>query len=117
MFKQLLTPVADSFLDLGTLAGDSPEEGPAAVTQQPGLNGLGDAAPVIGHGVGVETASSVAHDSHNIVAVGADDDSLAEAINAVIAHKGGVAAVGYPPDQRHGRDQQYDDGQHRGHAE
>ena len=35
-------------------------------------------------------ASSVAHDSHNIVAVGADDASLAAAINLVIAEKGGV---------------------------
>lgn len=38
-------------------------------------------------------ASSVAHDSHNIVAVGVDDASLAKAINAVIAAKGGVSAV------------------------
>jgi adenine deaminase len=39
-------------------------------------------------------ASSVAHDSHNIVAVGVDDKSLAEAINLVIREKGGVSAVG-----------------------
>jgi adenine deaminase len=39
-------------------------------------------------------AASVAHDSHNIVAVGADDDALAAAVNLVIAHKGGLAAVG-----------------------
>lgn len=39
-------------------------------------------------------ASSVAHDSHNIVAVGADDESLAAAVNLVIAHRGGLAAVG-----------------------
>jgi adenine deaminase len=39
-------------------------------------------------------ASSVAHDSHNIVAVGADDASLAAAVNLVIAQRGGVAAVG-----------------------
>lgn len=38
-------------------------------------------------------ASSVAHDSHNIVAVGVDDDSLAKAINLVIAEKGGVSCV------------------------
>jgi len=38
-------------------------------------------------------ASSVAHDSHNIVAVGVDDESLAVAINLVIAEKGGVSAV------------------------
>ena len=36
-------------------------------------------------------ASSVAHYSHNIVAVGADDASLAAAINLVIAEKGGVS--------------------------
>ena len=38
-------------------------------------------------------ASSVAHDSHNIVAVGCDDDSIARAINAVIASTGGLSAV------------------------
>lgn len=36
-------------------------------------------------------ASSVAHDSHNIVAVGVDDESLAAAINLVIAERGGVS--------------------------
>lgn len=36
-------------------------------------------------------ASSVAHDSHNIVAVGVDDAALAAAINLVIAEKGGVS--------------------------
>lgn len=39
-------------------------------------------------------ASSVAHDCHNIVAVGATDDDLCQAINAVIAAQGGLAAVG-----------------------
>ena len=39
-------------------------------------------------------ASSVAHDSHNIVAVGVDDEALAAAVNLVIAHRGGLAAVG-----------------------
>ena len=38
-------------------------------------------------------ASSVAHDSHNIVAVGVDDESLMKAINLVINEKGGVSAV------------------------
>ncbi|CAN5746152.1 adenine deaminase [soil metagenome] len=38
-------------------------------------------------------ASSVAHDSHNIVAVGANDDSLAKAINLIIANQGGICAV------------------------
>jgi adenine deaminase len=38
-------------------------------------------------------ASSVAHDSHNIVAVGADDESLLQSINLVIDHKGGISCV------------------------
>jgi adenine deaminase len=36
-------------------------------------------------------ASSVAHDSHNLVAVGADDVSLATALNLVISRRGGLA--------------------------
>ena len=38
-------------------------------------------------------ASSVAHDSHNIVAVGVDDESLAKAVNLVIKERGGVSSV------------------------
>ena len=38
-------------------------------------------------------ASSVAHDSHNIVAVGANDESIRDAVNMVIEHKGGVSFV------------------------
>lgn len=38
-------------------------------------------------------ASSVAHDSHNIVVVGVTDDDLARAINLIIANQGGVSAV------------------------
>jgi adenine deaminase len=38
-------------------------------------------------------ASSVAHDSHNIIAVGVDDVSISLAINAVIAERGGVSVV------------------------
>lgn len=36
-------------------------------------------------------ASTVAHDSHNIIAVGVDDASLTEAINAVIQAEGGLS--------------------------
>jgi adenine deaminase len=39
-------------------------------------------------------ASSVAHDSHNIVAVGADDASLCAAVNLVIQARGGLSVVG-----------------------
>jgi adenine deaminase len=38
-------------------------------------------------------ASSVAHDSHNIVATGVDDESICKAVNLVIEKMGGVSAV------------------------
>ena len=39
-------------------------------------------------------ASSVAHDSHNIVAVGTSDEALSRAVNAVIAERGGISVAG-----------------------
>ncbi len=39
-------------------------------------------------------ASSVAHDSHNIVVIGVSDQAMAEAANLVIKNKGGLSAVG-----------------------
>ncbi|MEY4541212.1 MAG: hypothetical protein RLZZ306_2969 [Bacteroidota bacterium] len=38
-------------------------------------------------------ASSVAHDSHNIIAVGVDDESICEAVNLIIEARGGVSAI------------------------
>jgi adenine deaminase len=38
-------------------------------------------------------ASTVAHDSHNIVAVGVDDESICKAVNLLIEQRGGVSAV------------------------
>jgi adenine deaminase len=38
-------------------------------------------------------ASSVGHDSHNIIAVGVDDESIAAVVNEIIKHQGGVAAT------------------------
>lgn len=38
-------------------------------------------------------AASVAHDSHNIVAIGSSDDNIVRAINRVIEMKGGLVAV------------------------
>jgi adenine deaminase len=40
-------------------------------------------------------ASSVAHDSHNIIAVGVDDESIAAAVNLIIEAKGGVSVADY----------------------
>lgn len=38
-------------------------------------------------------ASSVGHDSHNIIAVGVSDEAICKAINLIIENKGGVCAV------------------------
>ncbi|MCC6514839.1 MAG: adenine deaminase [Chitinophagales bacterium] len=38
-------------------------------------------------------ASSVAHDSHNIIAVGVNDDCICRAVNTIIAAQGGLAVV------------------------
>lgn len=38
-------------------------------------------------------ASSVSHDSHNIVATGVDDNDIIRAVNEVIKQKGGMAAI------------------------
>ncbi|MCD4725283.1 MAG: adenine deaminase, partial [Bacteroidales bacterium] len=38
-------------------------------------------------------ASSVAHDSHNLIAVGTNDDDICKAINLLIQSKGGISLV------------------------
>lgn len=62
------------------------------------MNRYRDAAPAIAFikGFGLKQgalASSVAHDSHNLIAVGTSDDLLAQALNLLIANKGGIAAI------------------------
>lgn len=39
-------------------------------------------------------ASSVAHDSHNIVVVGVDDESICKSVNLIIEVQGGISCVG-----------------------
>ena len=61
-----------------------------------------DAKPVVGliRGFGIKCgaiAGSVAHDCHNIVAVGSSDEYLVRAINRVVEMKGGQVVVG--PDE------------------
>ncbi len=38
-------------------------------------------------------ASCIAHDSHNIIAVGCSDEAIAKAVNLLVVSKGGIAAV------------------------
>jgi adenine deaminase len=55
-----------------------------------------DSKPVVGfiNGFGLKRgalAGTVAHDSHNLIAVGVDDESIVECMNAVIEVSGGIA--------------------------
>jgi adenine deaminase len=85
-------------LDLPVRAGSLPDIGrdllPAAVC---------DAYRGTGTGLGIvrgfslargAIASTVAHDAHQVVAVGAEPGAMAEAIGAVVGSRGGLAAVG-----------------------
>ncbi|MFH1852461.1 MAG: adenine deaminase [Candidatus Neomarinimicrobiota bacterium] len=63
------------------------------------VNRYANARPALGfvRNFGLKTgaiASSVAHDSHNIVALGASDEELCRVVNLVIEQRGGIAAVG-----------------------
>jgi adenine deaminase len=62
------------------------------------VNRYKDASPSIGFAknFGLKRgaiATSIAHDSHNIIAVGVDDDSLCRAVNLIVRYKGGIAVV------------------------
>jgi adenine deaminase len=75
--------IADPARDiLKLVVKDRYADGPPAVAFVGGF-GLKEAA----------IASCVAHDSHNIVAVGTDDELIARAVNLVIDHKGGISFV------------------------
>jgi len=48
------------------------------------------------HGYGLKhgaVATSISHDSHNIIAVGTSDADLAAAVNTVVEHNGGIVVV------------------------
>ncbi|MBN1942616.1 MAG: adenine deaminase [Phycisphaerae bacterium] len=60
------------------------------------VNRYADAPPAMAfiRGFGLRDgaiASSVAHDSHNVIAVGVGDRALARAVNLIIEHRGGLA--------------------------
>ena len=63
------------------------------------VNRYKDAPPAVAlvRGVGLKSgaiASSVAHDCHNIVAIGTSDEELARVVNLLIQNEGGIAVVG-----------------------
>ncbi|MBA7532088.1 Adenine deaminase [subsurface metagenome] len=60
------------------------------------INRYNNSEPAIGfiHGIGFKNgavAQSIAHDSHNIIAIGTNDEDLLRVINTVIFLKGGIA--------------------------
>jgi adenine deaminase len=62
------------------------------------LNRYNTAPPAVGfiHGFGLKSgaiASSIAHDSHNIIAVGTDDKFIVAAMNQIISSQGGISVV------------------------
>ncbi len=69
------------------------------------INRYEEASPATAfiHGFGLKKgaiASSVGHDSHNILAIGTDDRLLCQAVNLIIEHKGGIAAVNGAGEER-----------------
>lgn len=62
------------------------------------VNRYADAPPAVGYirCFGLRSgaiASSVAHDSHNIIAVGVSDGEICRAVNRIIEHKGGLSVI------------------------
>jgi adenine deaminase len=93
---QLITPeISGEILIKNGFAESNPTEDILKITV---VNRYEDAAPAVTFikNFGLKTgaiASSVGHDSHNIIAVGIDDESICKAVNLIIEAKGGVSAV------------------------
>ncbi|MCE2778131.1 MAG: adenine deaminase [Algoriphagus sp.] len=93
---QLITPEVEGKIILKNgLAESNPEQDILKITV---VNRYQDTPPAIAFikNFGLKSgaiASSVGHDSHNIIAVGLDDASICSAVNLLIEAKGGVSAV------------------------
>jgi adenine deaminase len=93
---QLITPeIEGEILISDGFAESNPEKDILKITV---VNRYQDASPAVAFikNFGLKTgaiASSVGHDSHNIIAVGIDDESICCAVNLLIEAKGGISAV------------------------
>ncbi|WP_339867819.1 adenine deaminase [uncultured Algoriphagus sp.] len=93
---QLITPeISGEILIQDGFAESNPDGDILKITV---VNRYQDAPPAVAFikNFGLKTgaiASSVGHDSHNIIAVGIDDESICKAVNLIIEAKGGVSAV------------------------
>lgn len=89
-----LSEIIPSKVDHGEVVSDPDHDVLKLVVK----NRYGDTPVAVGFitGFGLKKgalASCVAHDSHNIVAVGCDDQSITTAINLLVEAKGGISAV------------------------
>lgn len=85
---------ADSLIKEGNLVSNTTED----ILKMTVVNRYKDAEPSIAFikNFGLKEgaiASSVGHDSHNIIAVGVSDEMICKAVNLIIENKGGVCAV------------------------
>ncbi len=93
---QLITPeIEGEILVRNGFAESNPEKDILKITV---VNRYQDATPAVAFikNFGLKAgaiASSVGHDSHNIIAVGLDDESICRAVNLLIEAKGGISAV------------------------
>ena len=93
---QLITPeIVGEIIVKNGLAESNPDQDILKITV---VNRYQDAPPALAFikNFGLKNgaiASSVGHDSHNIIAVGMDDASICRAVNLLIEAKGGVSAV------------------------
>ncbi|MEM9679190.1 MAG: adenine deaminase [Bacteroidota bacterium] len=86
--------IKNSFIEDGNLVSDVDND----VLKMTVVNRYQDQKPAIGYitNFGLKEgaiASSVGHDSHNIIAVGINDDMICKAVNTIIENKGGICAV------------------------
>ncbi len=93
---QLITPklIAKAKIENGLVINDIENDNLKIVV----LNRYKSSVPAIGfvNGFGLKKgaiASTVAHDSHNIIAVGTNDQEIVKAINLLIETKGGISLI------------------------
>lgn len=93
---QLITQriLMDPFIKNGNLISDTSRD----LLKISVVNRYQDTPPAVAfiHHFGLKKgaiASCIAHDSHNIIAVGVTDDEICAAVNAIIAHQGGISVA------------------------
>ncbi|RLC50923.1 MAG: adenine deaminase [Candidatus Cloacimonadota bacterium] len=94
--KQLLTGKSEEFpkMENGGIVSDINRD----ILKIAVVNRYKNAKPAIGFvkNFGLKKgaiASSIAHDSHNIISVGTSDEAICEAVNLIIENRGGICAV------------------------